>query len=483
MTSSHHDERRRDLPIYRSSHRIQHSLGYRTEHPARKIIALCIIATLCLISSIVAAVWLDFSAAIRSRAINVIASKTMKNNGTSVDPHAHQPINMLLLGQDTREGANRAFGGGGETENHQSDTAMVVQISADRSYINIVSIPRDSMVDFSGCQTSKGRIPAQKYTMFNSIFARGYNQGGDLASAASCTLQAVNDLTGLSIAHFIVADFSGLSNMINAIGGVSLCIPQDTSDAYTGARFKRGLQHLDGVQATQYARMRHDIASDGSDIMRTTRQQYLVKQLITQTLSKNLLTQSAQLYQLAKSALNSLSISNDLANPGILASLAMSLRNLHASHIYARTVPIMPDPMDANRVVWSPQADDLWQTLRMHKPLTTMASHSKHDPASQVAQDHSSSPQDSEQSNTNDTNQTDTSNHPSNKTHAQLNNKKKINPKTGLYTDAQGQLIDPTTGGIVNPENGTIRDPITGSYVGFADRYINATVCQVPTKQ
>ncbi|RIY24145.1 LCP family glycopolymer transferase, partial [Gardnerella vaginalis] len=41
-----------------------------------------------------------------------------------------------------------------------------------------------------------------------------------------------------------------------------------------------GLQHLDGVQATQYARMRHDTASDGSDIMRTTRQQYLLKQLI-----------------------------------------------------------------------------------------------------------------------------------------------------------------------------------------------------------
>ncbi|RIY23960.1 transcriptional regulator, partial [Gardnerella vaginalis] len=156
----------------------------------------------------------------------------------AVDPNAGKTINILVLGQDTREGRNRAFQGGGEDENHQSDTAMIVQISADRSYINIVSIPRDSMVKAASCNTTNGKIPSRRKVMFNSIFALGYAKGGDLASAASCTLATVNEITGLDITNFIVADFSGLSDMINAIGGVNLCIPVDTKDYYTGVNLK-----------------------------------------------------------------------------------------------------------------------------------------------------------------------------------------------------------------------------------------------------
>ena len=60
------------------------------------------------------------------------------------------------------------------------------------------------------CETSKGTIPAQYNVMFNSIFAGAYKTGGDLSSAASCTLNAVNSLTGLNIQNFIVVDFAGL---------------------------------------------------------------------------------------------------------------------------------------------------------------------------------------------------------------------------------------------------------------------------------
>ena len=102
----------------------------------------------------------------------------------------------------------------------------------------------------------------------------------------------MNALTGLDIQEVVVVDFQGLSSMIDALGGVDICIPFDTQDTYTGLDLKRGLQHLDGTQATQYARMRHGTGTDGSDVMRTTRQQYLIKALLNEALSKNLFTNS-----------------------------------------------------------------------------------------------------------------------------------------------------------------------------------------------
>ena len=229
------------------------------------------------------------------------------------------------------------------------------------------------------------------------------------------------------------------------------------------------MQHLNGRLATQYARMRHDTASDGSDIMRTTRQQYLIKQLMHQALSKNLLTQSGELYQLAKSALGALNISEGLANPSTLVGLALSMRKLDTSHIYARTIPVVPDSYDPNRVVWSDEADDIWEKMRENKPLTLKQQYAKND------KKHTKNSSKDSNSNEDISENDKLNNSPEHKKPYG-----KINPKTGLVKNEQGQLIDPNTGGIVNPENGTIHDAQTGQYVGIADKYVNNVLCAVP---
>ncbi|WP_427876692.1 LCP family protein [Gardnerella sp. 2492-Sm] len=449
-----------------------HSLSYRLTNHARTVICMFIIAVLTFFSSIFAAVWFDFSSTIKARVVNVISND--KQAHEALDANYGKTVTFLVLGQDTREGANRSFGGGGDATDHQSDTTMIVQISADRSYMNIVSIPRDSMVNAPSCETTRGTIPARRHVMFNSIFALGWAKGGDLSSAASCSLKAVNALTGLHISNFIIADFSGLSNMIDSVGGVDMCIPADTRDRYTGANFKQGLQHLDGRQATQYARMRHDTMSDGSDIMRTTRQQYLVKQLVRQASSKNLFTQSSELYQLAKSSLNALNMSEGLANPSTLVSLALSMRKLDASHIYARTVPIITDPLDKNRVVWSKDAESVWNLMREDKPVT-MATDS-HKQSKDSSSKNSNSADNSEDNDANES-ENDRLNRVSSKSSSNSSNLGPVDPETGLAKNSRGQLIDPNTGGVVNPKNGTIIDPVSGQYVGYADKYVNNTIC------
>lgn len=234
----------------------RHSLGYRVQHRARTIVASVIAAMLVFSGTAAAATWLDVNGIIKNHSVELIGQGSLDANTSIIDPNSGKPIEFVLIGQDSRDGEeNQSVGGNFDdvVGNHQADTTMVAQISADRTKINLVSIPRDSLVDVPQCETTNGTIPAQYNVMFNSIFANAYQTGGDLASAASCTLNAVNSLTGLNIQNFIVVDFAGLVKMINAVGGVDLCIPQDVDDPYTSLQLTKGLHHLDGYQATQYA--------------------------------------------------------------------------------------------------------------------------------------------------------------------------------------------------------------------------------------
>lgn len=171
----------------------RHSLGYRVQHHVRTAVAAAIAATLVFVGTAAAATWMDVNGIIKNNSVGVIGQGSLNTDASIIDPNSGKPIEFVLIGQDSRDGAeNQAIGGSFDDVigNHQADTAMIVQISADRKEINLVSIPRDSLVDVPQCETSKGTIPAQYNVMFNSIFAGAYKTGGDLSSAASCTLNA-----------------------------------------------------------------------------------------------------------------------------------------------------------------------------------------------------------------------------------------------------------------------------------------------------
>ncbi len=399
----------------------RHSSQYRISHVVRTVLVSILLAALTFVGTAAAAVWVDINSTIEQRSFTlpVQADDANKDNEPQlVDVNAGKPVNVLLLGQDTREGDGNAAVGGSDdsTANlHNADTTIVAQIAADRSYINLVSIPRDSMVDVPSCSTANGTIPAQYYVQFNSIFANAYSYGGDLASAAGCTVNAVNALTGLDIQEVVVVDFQGLSSMIDALGGVDICI-----------------------------------------------QQYLIKALLNEALSKNLFTNSPQLYQLARAALESLNISDGLADAATLAGLAMSLKNLDSSHLYAQTVPVVADPYNPTaRVVWSDAADAVWEKLRTNQPLTAQSDDGQSadgtaDDSSGTASDtpsDTSANADSSQQTTQDGTDTDTG--------TEQTQQAAPDPNTGLVTSVdpytlQEVLTDPATGGVVDPETGSI---------------------------
>ena len=306
MTSSYDHQRRHTLLQINSYDPPLHAVNFLTGKRLARFISMFLIGVLAFIIVAAGALYLDLSNAVTKASTTVIDSHGHVVK-TAVDPNKGKPLDILVIGQDAREGNNGSLIGDNnpaDAQNHQADTTMVMHISADRKFVDLVSIPRDSLVSIPSCATSKGTLPARNNVMFNSIFANAYAKGGDISSAASCTMNAVNHLTGLKIKQFIVVDFSGLSTMINALHGVDICVTQDFRDSYTNLSLTKGLHHLNGVQATQYARIRHGLG-DGSDVMRTIRQQYLVKMLLREATRKNLFTQTDQLYQMAKSAVDS----------------------------------------------------------------------------------------------------------------------------------------------------------------------------------
>ncbi len=456
----------------------QHSDGFRSSHRLRTGICLALTFALCFLASTVAAFWTDINGH-----MHVLEPINLQAHKAPEDIYKGKTLNVLVLGQDTRDGkGNSELGGSGDglEENHQSDTAMVVQIAADRSYVNVVSIPRDSIVNAPACTTSKGEtIPARRQVMFNSIFADGYSQGGDANSAASCSLAAVRSLTGLDIQQFVVADFNGLKSIIDALGGVDVCIPKDTWDGYTGINLKHGLQHLDGTQATEYARMRHGTAADGSDIMRTTRQQYLIKSLVNEAKTVNIYSDLPKAYRLATTSMSNLQLSEGLGNFQTLLGLGNSLKHVDTTHIYARTIPVEEWSQDNNRVVWTDEAETIWHLLREGKPLTQANEDAESASSSGNQASNGQDAQGTTQTSGSGSDTGDGTQSPS----ASAAALPKPDPRTGLITMPDKTLIDPNTGGTVDPDDGTIRDANTGQYIGIADRYLFATVCAVPAQR
>jgi LCP family protein required for cell wall assembly len=447
-----------------------HSYGFENAHRVGATIGLIVTAVLAFVLTFAAASYTHFSHVVASRGVQIITQPHSQKSQDILDPNSGRAINIVLMGQDSRDGkANSALGNDVGVGDHNADTTMILQISADRSYANLVSIPRDSIVSVPACTTSKGVIPARQNVMFNSIFATGYARDG-ISGAATCMLTAVRHLTKIPVTQFVIVDFAGMMQMIDSIGGVDVCVPVSFSDPYTGLSLKKGYQHLNGRNGTQFARLRHGLG-DGSDIMRTARQQYLIKQLLRQVMAKNILTNANQLYQFAESALDSLQMSEGLANISTLTGLAYSLRHFNVSNLNSRTIPTQSYPADPNRVEFAPGAREVWEKFIRQEPLNAPSPSSSHAKGTENGEKKSNS-SDSSQSSSQSTS-----------TSKSENKESTPDPVTGLITRSDGTLMDPKTHGTVDKKTGIITDPNTGFPLGLADDYLNHAVCAVPAKK
>lgn len=349
----------------------RHSSRDLASHVARRFL-LAALSVVLFLASVVAIGYYDLQHQVdRHEIADLLGSdRPTRTDAVVSDDYAGHAVNILVLGTDTRSGDNNVDDSEG-TEDvavARSDTAMIVHISADRSRVEVVSVPRDTLVDIPSCTAADGSTTeASDSTQFNSAFAYGAGTSADsdaVAAGAACTIKTVEQLTSIHIDEFAVVDFQGLANMVDALGGVNVYVSEDINDTdYTGLVLSQGCYLMDGATALQYARVRHGVG-DGSDLGRITRQQNLMSAMVRTAQSKNLLTNADELYSFARTGLASLTTSEGIGSLTTLAGLGQSIAALGLDKITFTTMPNEPASWDANRVVPSADAAAVWEALR-----------------------------------------------------------------------------------------------------------------------
>ncbi|MER7673842.1 LCP family protein [Kitasatospora sp. NPDC096128] len=273
-------------------------------------------------------------------------------------PGAQVPVNVLLLGSDTRDDGNNSLGGGDEGVGN-SDTAILVHIYADHKHAVGVSIPRDTLVTIPSCKLADGTWSKPRNDqMFNSAFGVGELAKGNPA----CTQNTVEKLTGLRVDHTVVVDFKGAAAMTEAIGGVDACVPNDVNEY--GIQLKKGMQKLSGKSAVDYLRARHGIG-DNSDIGRMKRQQAFLSSMIKKVQGQGFSLPT--LLPLADAATKSLTVDEGLGTAMKLVDFARSVEDIKLSDVTFVTAPWR---FAGERVrLVQPDADTLWKLLREDRTL------------------------------------------------------------------------------------------------------------------
>jgi LCP family protein required for cell wall assembly len=273
----------------------------------------------------------------------------------------HGPINILIMGSDNRDAP------GDHIDNltgigKRSDTTILLHLSADRQHAYGVSIPRDSVVNRASCLDDKGKeiSPAATGVMWNDAF----NIGGP-----GCTVRQFEQLTGVRVDHYVVVDFNGFKSMVDAIGGVEVCLPHAVDDPIGHITLPAGTHKFTGTQALNYVRERHSLGN-GSDIGRMKRQQAFVASMAHQAISADTLANPIHLAKFIDAATKSLTLDPDIGSISKLVGLAYQFRHIGLDHIQFVTTPWEEDPSNINRVVWKPEAQTLWNAIKNDQVLS-----------------------------------------------------------------------------------------------------------------
>lgn len=264
---------------------------------------------------------------------------------TAVDavlsPPSDTVENILLVGSDSRAGADpgdedfATTGSEDATPGMRSDTLILVRIGRDDGSVSMMSIPRDLWVRVGD---------TGKYAKVNAT----YSDGPDVL------VRTIQRALNIPVHHYIEIDFSGFKTIVDAIGGVPVCVVNPSRDKNTGFRIARpGCKRLDGTQALGYARSRYfEEKIDGKwvldrtgDTGRGERQRAFMTTLVKETL-RHLARNPMRTHEVLGAATSVMSVSSGLD----LLDAGKSLRPLGAGDALSYALPVSSDMLNDNFV-------------------------------------------------------------------------------------------------------------------------------------
>jgi LCP family protein required for cell wall assembly len=266
-----------------------------------------------------------------------------------VDPNAQfGDENFLIVGVDSRTGANGEIGAG-TTEDAggaRSDTVMLVNVPADRKRVVVVSFPRDLAITPAYCQAwdpDSGKYGpvldkftgemSDDYRYTETKLNSAYAYGGP-----KCLVKVIQKMSGLSINRFMAVDFAGFSKMVDALGGVDVCSTTPLEDYELGTVLtSAGHQMLDGHTALNYVRARQVTTEVNGDYGRIKRQQLFLSSLLRSIISKDTLFSLSKLNNVVNMFIDDTYVDNVRTKD--LVDLGQSLQGVNAGRITFVTVP------------------------------------------------------------------------------------------------------------------------------------------------
>ncbi|MGW2275502.1 LCP family protein [Streptomyces yangpuensis] len=290
-----------------------------------------------------------------------------KLGGSKPNAFGQTPLNILLIGSDARNDAeNQALGGATDTFDGPplADVQMLLHLSADRSNMSVVSMPRDTMLMMPKCTEPGGKVhPASKgLVQTNESIQRG---------GPGCTVAAWTELTKIPIDHFMMIDFKGVVRMADAIGGVPVCVEQNvhsrTRDGKgSGLKLPKGTSVIQGETALQWLRTRYGF-EDGTDIGRTHAQHQYMNSMAREFRKNAKLSNPVKLNSLAQAAIEAMVVDTGLNKIDKLFDLSMELKKVPPGRITMTTMPWIysTKPGLDGRVEPKPgEAEDVFRMVR-----------------------------------------------------------------------------------------------------------------------
>lgn len=247
-------------------------------------------------------------------------------------PPAGAAQTFLLVGSDTRNfpGGNQFQATPGSTDyvtGQRSDTAILVYVPPGTAKVTAISFPRDSWVTIPAYTGRNGvHVPAHQ-SKINSAFALG---------GAPLLIATIENISGLRVDHYVQVDFAGFEHMVNALGGVSICVNTTRHDKDSGDYLTRGTHFVNGAQALAFVRDRKGLPR--GDIDRILDQQYFLSVMLHSVLSAGTLANPFKLNAFLKAATASVTVDDGLSFAD-LRTLALRMRHLDPAHLTFTTLP------------------------------------------------------------------------------------------------------------------------------------------------
>ncbi|MEH0544753.1 LCP family protein [Streptomyces sp. B21-105] len=280
---------------------------------------------------------------------------------TKANSAGQKALNILLIGSDARDNAeNQKLGGakydfGGPP---LADVQMLLHVSADRSNMSVVSMPRDTLLDIPKCTDPDDGTTyrALQGEMTNASLSRG---------GPGCTVATWEKLTDIHIDHFMMIDFAGVVSMADAIGGVPVCVDANvhshtSTGKGSGLKLEKGTHPVKGEQALQWLRTRYGFEDD-TDLARAKAQHMYMNSMVRELRANARLTNPNKLRKLAEAATKAITVDDGLDTITKMYDLAGELQKVPTDRI---TMTTMPNRYQGNRVVPTEDAKQLWRLVR-----------------------------------------------------------------------------------------------------------------------